>query len=312
MPEPPNPGPGDPAPEGVGAPPHEPDDAAPLRWSVETRLRFIDERLFWEGRINRSDLMRRFLVSTPQAASDLKRYLGLAPANLAYDSSERCYRATPGFTPAFGTPDAEAWLRDAAAHPSATLPEIALLPLPARAVDAEWLRRVVAAIREGARLALLYQSMRRDQPVWREVTPRALASDGLRWHLRAFCHRDEAWEDFLFPRMVELGPMRVVPPPPPQDEAWERLVVVRLVPAAWLGPAQAASIVRDYGMVADEDSRPERRIPVRQALLPYFMRRLRLDVRDALVEAANRDELDEALAGWNAERGEGVTRGHSA
>ena len=40
-----------------------PEAADELRWSVERRLAFLEQRLFWEGRVNRADLIERFGVS---------------------------------------------------------------------------------------------------------------------------------------------------------------------------------------------------------------------------------------------------------
>ena len=40
-----------------------------MRWGVEKRLEFIEFRLFWEGGINRADIMERFGVSVPQAST---------------------------------------------------------------------------------------------------------------------------------------------------------------------------------------------------------------------------------------------------
>lgn len=37
-----------------------------LRWSVEQKLQFIEFRLFWEGHVNRADLMDTFGVSLNQ------------------------------------------------------------------------------------------------------------------------------------------------------------------------------------------------------------------------------------------------------
>jgi len=281
-------------------------EAAPLRWSVEARLRFLEARLFWEGRINRSDLREAFGVSVPQAAADFKRYQEIAPGNLVYDASARCYRAAAMFVPAFGRPDGEAWLREAVARagqepPVPGLPQIATLPLPTRAIDPDALRLVLAAIRSGLRLRLLYQSMARGEPVWREVTPLALASDGMRWHLRAWCHRDARWEDFVFPRMVALEPGSAETASLPPDLAWETMVVVRLVPASRLGPRQAEAVARDYAMTLGPLGY-ERPIEVRQALLGYFRRRLRLDVGDGLVEVGNAAEVEAALAEWQAPR----------
>ena len=55
------------------------NDRSELRWGVEQRLEFIEFRLFWEGHVNRSDVMEQFgLVN--QASSDLSRYIGFRPS----------------------------------------------------------------------------------------------------------------------------------------------------------------------------------------------------------------------------------------
>ncbi len=64
-----------------------------MRWGVEKRLEFIEFRLFWEGGINRADIMETFGVSVPQASKDLSLYEEKAPGNLAYDRSEKRYFA---------------------------------------------------------------------------------------------------------------------------------------------------------------------------------------------------------------------------
>ena len=60
-----------------------------LRWAPEQRLEFIEFRLFWDGAVNRSDLMDRFGISEPQASKDLASYRELAANNLQYDSVSR-------------------------------------------------------------------------------------------------------------------------------------------------------------------------------------------------------------------------------
>jgi len=64
---------------------------AELRWGIEQRLEFIEFRLFWEGHVNRSDLMEQFGLSVNQASADLNRYIGFAPDNMVYDRSARTY-----------------------------------------------------------------------------------------------------------------------------------------------------------------------------------------------------------------------------
>ena len=82
------------------------NDRSELRWGVEQRLEFIEFRLFWEGHVNRSDVMTQFGLSVNQASSDLSRYIGLAPHNMDYDRSLRTYVRQPDFRPVFDKLDA--------------------------------------------------------------------------------------------------------------------------------------------------------------------------------------------------------------
>lgn len=43
----------------------------------------------------------------------------------------------------------------------------------------------------------------RPEPTWRWVTPHALSNDSLRWHVRAYCHIDKKFKDFLLSRCLE-------------------------------------------------------------------------------------------------------------
>ena len=44
-------------------------------WGVEKRFEFIEFRLFWEGKINRKDLIDQFAISVPQSSIDLNRLI---------------------------------------------------------------------------------------------------------------------------------------------------------------------------------------------------------------------------------------------
>ena len=44
------------------------DSEAALKWGVARRLEFIEFRLYWEGGVNRSDIVEAFRVSVPQAS----------------------------------------------------------------------------------------------------------------------------------------------------------------------------------------------------------------------------------------------------
>jgi len=85
-------------------------DRSELRWGVEQRLEFIEFRLFWEGHVNRSDVMAQFGLSVNQASADLSRYIGLAPDNMEYDRSLRTYVRRPGFKSVFDKLEAGRYL----------------------------------------------------------------------------------------------------------------------------------------------------------------------------------------------------------
>src|ERR1700759_1016784 len=86
------------------------EGAAGLNWGVERRLEFIEFRLFWEGGVNRSDIIDAFDVSVPQASKDLTLYQERAPQNAIYDKSGKRYVASPQFKPIFLKPDPSDYL----------------------------------------------------------------------------------------------------------------------------------------------------------------------------------------------------------
>ena len=122
--------------------------------------------------------------------------------------------------------------------------------------------------------------------------------DGLRWHVRAYCHIDKKFKDFLLSRCLDTGGDEEAGATPEDDICWNEFFEVVLCPNPKLGKLQQEVVARDYGM---KDARL--RVPVRKALLYYFEKRLRLDVADALdgphetpVIIANRDAFVAALA----------------
>lgn len=285
-------------------------EAADLRWGVEKRLEFIEFRLLWEGGINRADIMKRFGVSVPQASKDLSLYEEKAPGNLVYDKSEKRYFAAPKFRPVFLKPEADRYLAqlrsiaDRIVSPEESwlshLPEFDPMPVPHRRIDVDVLRAIVAAIRRNRSLEIHYQSMNpaRPGPEWRWITPHAFANDGLRWHVRAHCHIDKKFKDFLLSRCLAVGGDGEPGAKSIDDTLWNEFFDVILAPNPTLSQSQQEVIAQDYNMTGGCV-----RVPVRKAHLYYFQKRLRLDVADALdnpqevpVIVDNREAFAAALA----------------
>ena len=281
-----------------------------MRWGVEKRLEFIEFRLFWEGGINRADIVERFGISIPQASKDLTLYEKEAPGNLDYDKSAKQYRASCQFKPVFLEPNAASFLAHLRAETEPVLessdtwlgaaPDHDSLPIPRRCVNAGVLREILRAIREELSLEILFQSMSANtpNPKWRRITPHALGNDGLRWHVRAFCHIDHKFKDFILSRSLNTQKADAPGATSTEDRMWNDCFAVMLAPNPALSESQQAVIAQDYEMT---DGNTE--VLVRKALLYYFQMRLRLNLagrldspHEAPVIVANRAAFDAALA----------------
>ncbi|HEX4078307.1 MAG TPA: WYL domain-containing protein [Rhizomicrobium sp.] len=258
------------------------------RWGTDQRLEFIEFRLFWDGTLNRADLTERFGVSAVQASADLALYKELAPDNLDYDASQKRFVASPRFAPKVSAPNADRYLVQLKAISEHIItvgdtnigiaPPIDTMPIPHRRVDPNILRRLLFAIRDGRGLNIFYHSMnaKRPKPLWRDITPHALAFDGFRWHVRAYCHLESRFKDFILSRILDVGAEIEAGKRASEDIHWQELFDVLLIPNPKLGKSQRETVGRDYEMTDGL-----LRIPVRRALLYYFNKRLRLDVADS-------------------------------
>ncbi len=252
------------------------------RWGPDKRLEFIDYRLRWDGRLNRSDLSEFFGVSTPQASLDISRYVALAPENVRYDRSERVYLATEAFRPLFPSSSPQRFLNDLLAYasgvmePGATFlgwhPLVAVAPTPTRTLGTETLVALVGAMRRGQALAMTYQSMKSATPKTRVISPKAFGHDGFRWHVRAYCHLESGYRDFVIARILSLGEEQPAPSEPPEDTDWNTSITLALEPHPGLTDAQRRAIALDYGM-----EQGEVRFECRRALLLYTVRNLGLN-----------------------------------
>ncbi|WP_292532917.1 WYL domain-containing protein [Methylocystis sp.] len=285
-------------------------------WGVEQRLEFIEFRLFWEGGINRSDITTFFGVSVPQASKDLSQYQVLAPLNISYDKREKRYLKTERFAPLFLKPDSDRYLSTLRSIADKTLlasetwiaypPAAGLVPLPHRHVDPEMLRLTLDAVRGRKSIEIRYQSLSEKHlgPTWRWISPHAFAFDLHRWHVRAFCHIDRTFKDFLLARFSGIRDSASAMIGPDRDSVWNEIFTVILRPHPKLNENQRRAIAQDYCMEKEKLA-----VPMRLALLYYFVRRLDLDPYDEMpnksekerhVVLDNKDEVKAALERANS------------
>ena len=281
---------------------------AGLRWGVEQRLEYIEFRLFWEGHVNRGDLMSTFGVSVNQASTDLNRYIGMAPDNMQYDKSARAYVRGAAFAPLYLKPDASRYLSQLRSVADGILdradawigqfPSYVAAPTPMRGVNAKTLRSVIAAIRRSEAIEVKYQSLSRPEPRWRWIAPHAVGFDGFRWHTRAFCLTDQSFKDFLLSRIIETRGTKPSEAEPEADSDWNEQVTLEIGPHPELSDTQQKVIALDYGMRSGRA-----KIPVRKALLYYALKRLGLDT-----DPAARKPMDQQIVLLNRDAVSGVIK----
>ena len=281
-----------------------PDGKTP--WGQVRRLALIDFRLQYEGQVYRKDLKEFFDISVQQASLDLAAYAALAPNQMRYDATIRRFVPGIGFKPLYGGEDAASYLNDLLALSSevisrdesfiGTMPDYGIVPTLKRPLPASLLATVLLAIRKQRSLQIRYQSMSREEPSVRDISPHALGHDGFRWHVRAYCHKRQDFADFVFGRMLETQASIADWVDATADTQWHTTVWLDLKPHPELSPAQRAAIALDYGMVNGHT-----RVKTRQALLFYALKRFGLnkrgeaEARTQHIELANRSELAQYL-----------------
>ena len=276
------------------------------RWGQKRRLEFIEFRLRWNRTVNRGDLVDFFRISIQQASADLAQYAQLASENMEYDKSLKTYRATANFIPLFTDDNAQSYLSElwglsvGTLSPSGSFigwqPPHDVVRYPARPIDTDNFLRVLWAIKDKDELMITYQSMRRATPNTRRISPHALAFDGQRWHVRAWCQENEQFGDFVISRIQSIDASQKASKSTEADSWWHTYVDVVIKPRQGLTDSQRRAIEIDFGMIGGN-----LKLSCRKALAFYHLRLMQVDRPPDLPPAAqplelvNRDELTDVL-----------------
>ena len=215
-----------------------------LPYTVRQRMEHIERCLFWKGELQRADVVDYFGINPAQAAADFRDYMLVAPGNMDYNKSRKRYLPLPTFTPQFIHP---ASLDEFIGMKSPVI-EVEECPLPPRVASPETLQAVIRAIRCREALEIRYQSMTDPKPSWRWVSPHAFASDGDRWHVRAFCHKRGDFRDFVLGRIIATRHSKPTGATPSKDEDWHTFVTVVLTPNPQLSEDQQTAIAAEHNM----------------------------------------------------------------
>lgn len=255
------------------------------KWAARERLGYIETCAWWKGIVNRNDLTNLYGVSMAQASSDMQRYLDLNPSSMNYNlrlkryeavSQMKCVLTKPSLNDAvtrFLAGDARSFWNQQPAEPGANT--AAFTQLPTRQASDTVERRAFLAIVNGFRIRIHYANLDSGRDEWRWIRPHAIGHNGSRWHLRAWCERNETFDDFVLSRISEIEWNREKAPAPVSDTDWHEWTSLRIRPNRGLSKLQRAALERDLPM-----TNGTLEIPVRKAMEGHLREALGLPAAD--------------------------------
>lgn len=261
------------------------------------RMQQLQTLLAWEGRLNNARIRQLFGLSTPRASVWIRALREAHPDWVRWDARNRSYIATPS---SYAQAGAETSLDRyiGIVGLSNTIEPLTGSPtlqaaFPALATPrAEIFGPINRAIQAQASIEILYSSLQHPEPHRRVIHPHRLVRTDQRWHVRAYCEKNDSFRDF------NLGRIREVRATNNQhfvsgsnDTAWHTLITVRFVAHPDLAPAQARVVREEY--FAGAASRVE---TCRAPLVHYFIRSVQ-----AAVDPAKHTPPEHVLAVFNTE-----------
>ena len=279
-----------------------------LRWGVRRRLEFIDFRLFWDGRFNRKDMATTFGISRQQASADVGQYEKIAPNNVAYDPTEKAYRRTDRFKPAFLGDVIEPHLLQLVAiengwmRPEDTwfdaMPPIEATSLRRRPTPPTVLMRVLDAVHNRLEIDIAYGSLTGSTQPTRTIAPHALSYSAGRWYLRSWSKRHNDFREYSLNRIGAVSNSRPSHVDPALDFEWVHRMDLVILPNPDLPAERQATVAWEHGMT---DGRLI--LPCRLSLSFHLMSEHNLDIGPGVLEPAkqqivleNREEVIQARA----------------
>ena len=260
----------------------------PYRWDQLLRYRYIEIISLWEGRLTTRHLCETFGIGRQQASKDINHYLReVGPNNLVYDKYLKGYKPAPTFVPILTQGLADEYLHLMARNNELgnmferlrlQTASVEVLNVPVRDVRPELLRLIVSAARQQLRLEVDYVSLHSPDREGRIIVPHTIVHTGLRWHVRAWCEKNQEYRDFVLSRFRgEAELLDASPNGLTADEEWNQKITICVVPDPRLNDAQREVVAIDYGMQLNVNSDYYLPVTTRGALVQYALQSLRID-----------------------------------
>lgn len=269
------------------------DQLDQLSQTQRERLAYIEFRLYFLGEVGRADLMKRFGVAPAGATRDFALYRELFPGNVTFNNTSKMYVIGKQFSPAFEHAPERVLTALSRGFGDGVNPVAGSLipceiPNSLNCLKMSVLAPVTRAIYLGKAISLRYFSGTSGASE-RQIVPFAMATDGLRWHTRAFDRKRNEFRDFVISRMDVAAVIDESRPEshelPSQDIQWNRIVELDLVPHP--DRKNPELVKRDYGMIGGV-----LHLKMRAAMAGYILRQWHVDC------SPDHSQNDEAFRLW--------------
>lgn len=252
-----------------------------MNQETNERFRFIEQVVGWEGEINSTHISEMFSLTRQAASLTLKKYREHAPQHLEYNSSNKVFIPTEKFNSYFTQSKHLCQFKsyldtvvkkgtDIAFNDNRICYEV---EAPLRNINPLQVRPILKAIREKLAIDIGYISLSSPSYLDRIIQPHALIFDGLRWHVRAYCNKNQEFRDFTLSRFNgEATYEGKATARREHDDVWQTIVEVVIEADPRFTAEQKRIIEQDFQM-----ENGIKVIKSRAALVNYLLRKLRID-----------------------------------
>lgn len=251
---------------------------AVMDWYKTQRLRGIEIILYWQNRLNTSDIMNAYGISRIQASKDIKQYITSYPGNMYYSLKDRAYLKAAPFTCHLSKGDVDEYIDHLSRmlKPSESMSIERLEPCY-RQLN-QHITSVLYAIKDSKGVDITYASMGNPAGNRRVIYPHALVNTGFRWHARAYCVKRQEFRDFNLGRILDSHGFLEGGVPnasTEHDELWERSIMIELRANPILTEEQQSLVESEFGI-----KRKALFVPTRACLVGYLLQRYQIDINN--------------------------------
>jgi len=211
------------------------------------RVKLIDQRAYFLGKVGRKDLQDKFGIAPAAATRDFNLYNRLAPQNLVYQPNIRTYVVSNSFKPVFEYPAKETLqsLANDLAIDSITHEDALRI---GRTLETDLLATFTRAIHLNKTLECSYRSTDSGESI-KQLVPHVLFDTGLHWYARGYDKTKQRFADFSLSRFLNAKELDTPPLEyETQAEDKEHQTIISLVITAHKNQKHPKTIEYDYGM----------------------------------------------------------------